>query len=368
MIFQCESNFKAMDNINIMDIHFIILQKYEDERKMIPVLKKRIDELTLVGASPSIIQEIQARFDAINSNKELHFYILQSSSLIEEYKKELNKPVEMSFMGSNKKNTNPSLDKLVEAYVALVRELHPISLPSSRQIKACQVCDGNKKEYVIDATNTTTCSCGIEKDNLQFTFSHKDADRVNVSIKYQYQRKLHFRDCINQFQGKQNSTVKQQVYDDLRVQFDMHGLTTVDNCDATCTDKCMDKYRLITKYHVSFFLKETGHSNHYEDLNMIYHTITGNKLDDISYLENALEDDFEKLSKIYDEDYVKTKKIKRKNFLNTQYILYQLLRRHNYPCSEMDFTFLKTIERKGFHDDICSDLFKKLGWSFKQCF
>ena len=119
----------------------------------------------------------------------------------------------------------------------------------------------------------------------------------------------------------------------------------------------------VSKYHISIFLKEIGYAKHYEDLNLIYHVITDNKLHDISHLEDVLMEDFDKLSKLYDEEYIKTRKIPRKNFINTQYVLYQLLKRHKYPCNKSDFSFLKTAERKEFHDDICTHLFKKLGWN-----
>ena len=74
--------------------------------------------------------------------------------------------------------------------------------------------------------------------------------------------------------------------------------------------------------------------------------------------------DFDTLSELYDREYIQTKKINRKNFINTQYVLYELLKRHKHACNIEDFNFLKTTERKAFHDNICSDLFKKLGWNF----
>ena len=61
-------------------------------------------------------------------------------------------------------------------------------------------------------------------------------------------------------------------------------------------------------------------------------------------------------------------KFDRKNFINTQYVLFQLLRRHKYMCKKQDFNILKTIDRKSFHDDICKELFEELGWNFTAIF
>jgi hypothetical protein len=89
--------------------------------------------------------------------------------------------------------------------------------------------------------------------------------------------------------------------------------------------------------------------------------MTGKKPDDISYLEDKLLEDFDILTDLYDK---KFKNLERKNFINTQYILYQLLLRHKHPCSKEEFTILKTIDRKTFHDDITRVLFEINNWNF----
>ena len=88
----------------------------------------------------------------------------------------------------------------------------------------------------------------------------------------------------------------------------------------------------------------------------------------ISHLEPKLLEDFDLLVSQYDKKYKKNKKLSRKNFINTHYVLYQLLRRHKYPCKKSDFNILKSNERKSFHDKICKELFKDLGWNFTTTF
>ena len=39
--------------------------------------------------------------------------------------------------------------------------------------------------------------------------------------------------------------------------------------------------------------------------------------------------------------------------------------RHKHPCNEDDFTMLKTIDRKTFHDDIYREICNYLEWTFK---
>ena len=93
--------------------------------------------------------------------------------------------------------------------------------PSPINIK----CDGC--ESILFETNDhhrICVCCGRMYSTDNKINSYKDINRVNMSSKYTYDRKIHFRDCINQFQGKQNSTIDQQVYDCLLEQFALHGL------------------------------------------------------------------------------------------------------------------------------------------------
>ena len=166
-----------------------------------------------------------------------------------------------------------------------------------------------------------------------------------------YDRKVHFRDCINQYQGKQSCIVEPEVLTALILEFEKHHL--LNPTPAT-------RFAKITKEHVLMFLKVLGYNRHYENIHLIHSMITGKKPDNISHLEDVLLDDFDKLTDEYDKQF---KNINRKNFINTQYVLYQLLLRHKHPCKQEDFAVLKTVDRKSFHDEITQTLFASLGWN-----
>ena len=92
--------------------------------------------------------------------------------------------------------------------------------------------------------------------------------------------------------------------------------------------------------------------------------MTEQDIPDISHLENNLLLDFDLLVDMYDKMF----KNDRKNFINNQYVLYQLLRKYKYQCRKEDFNFLKTNDRKLYHDSVCQKLFEKLGWNFQPVF
>ena len=83
------------------------------------------------------------------------------------------------------------------------------------------------------------------------------------------------------------------------------------------------------------FLKENKDTKYYEDIHLIHSVITGQPPNDISHIEKDIMDDFEKIADKYDKIF--KNKIKRKSFINSQYVLYQLLIKHKYPCKKRGF-------------------------------
>ena len=95
---------------------------------------------------------------------------------------------------------------------------------------------------------------------------------------------------------------------------------------------------------------------------------SGKKPDNIGYLEDRMLDDFTQLTELYDKKFKNKPGFNRKNFINTQYVLYQFLLRYKHKCKKEDFTVLKTVDRKSFHDDVAKSCFGELGWNFTPTF
>lgn len=325
-----------------------------------------------------------------NSNgldeKNLNYYLIHSIPLLDKYKDISRKQVKIQFMGAMNApgSTDHDMNIIIRDYLKLVKKyfpeefyknnLHemekyimtspistlPLRLGGKKQQK-CQSCNIENMKIVNHDNNFVCEQCGYIYDSVTNDISFKDMDRINISNKYQYDRRTHFKDCINQFQGKQNATIDPQVYKDLTEQFRLHHLIP-ENHEELPKEIAFEK---ITKEHVMLFLKETDHTKHYEDVVLIHHQLTGKQPPDISHLENNLLHDFDELTTLYDKLY---RNNERKNFINTQYVLFQLLKRWKYPCKKEDFNILKTIDRKYFHDTIMQELFEVLGWNINPLF
>ena len=352
------------NKIDILQIDEKIRKMLLDRAKKLPELQAKLKDVEaglqnvtkesarkeLITAKLSLIKCI----DNYMKKEDYNFYVINTISLIEKYKKILNTPVKLNFMGKKtKKNKNKKV--IEKEYLKIAASYINLKIKEKDTQIKCVNCNNSKNFEIIDR-NTYICTiCYSQQNIMKHNSSYNDIDRVNISTKYMYDRKVHFRDCIKQYQGKQNCTIPEKVYNELEEQFRLHHILIGDKN----TDKKL-RFKNVTKNHILLFLKVLGHSNHYENVNLIHYTFTGIKPDDISHLEDKLLDDFDNLTELYDKRF---KYIKRKNFINTQYVLYQLLRRHKHKCKKEEFIILKTIDRKFFHDEVCKELFQLLGWN-----
>jgi hypothetical protein len=361
-----------MSQVDILNLDSKIKRMFKDEEDNIPQLEEKLLDYKKTCSMCSLsdrthtnlknnIKELEKKIQYIKTDQKLNFYILESAHLLENYKEILKTPLKLSFMGKMTQDNKKKME-VIKKYLEIAKKYVSIEMEfSEKQIKV--ICNNkncsNKKLFdVIDNSIYICLLCGSQQEILLHTSSYKDIDRVNISVKYTYDRKVHFRDCINQYQGKQNCTIDPEVYEKLEDQFQKHDLLV--GTKKTLLEK---RFVKITKEHIHMFLKELDFTKHYENVNLIHYQMTGKKPDDISYLEDRLLEDFDILADLYDKEFKNKSGFDRKNFINTQYVLFNLLLKYRHPCRKEDFTILKTVERKAFHDSICLVLFTKQGWS-----
>jgi hypothetical protein len=412
-----------MNTIDILSIHDIIVNDYSiddtlsssPEKTSIQSLKeekwKKLYKEISDNTSLEVLSDVKAQFsqDTEKMFQNFNFYLIEVVPIIDEFVKCRKNIQKISFFRSQNDSINSDKQKIqevVDKYIKIVKYYFPKQYDKHwtlendkilkrkkiklNSIKQCQNCLLESENFVI-ADNHTVCSgCGnvisMTSDNL---ISFRDIERINIGSKYTYDRKTHFKECIKRFQGKQNVNIPPKLFDDVIQQLIDYCLISKDYADMEKTE-C---FKNVKREHIQIILKDLGYSKFYEDIVYIYHKITGHKIPDITHLENNLLNDFDALLETYDntdfsivdagskEDHnelknnissllISSKKGKndRKNFINNQYVLYQLLRKYKYTCKKEDFQFLKTNDRKYYHDVVCQVLFEKLGWNFNPVF
>lgn len=365
-------NFHEDSEINILSIDNKIKQNFKKTKNDLEIYKNRLHELETTKKSQKLsirsrkeidknIEELENIIYEIEHEEKLNYHIAETAEILEKYKSILETPVKMSFTGRSKTDEKEK-NNLVEEYLRIVSAYYiaDINIATKKQVLiSCETC-GNK-EFATEENISVCVTCGREYIMQHYATSYKDVERVNISTKYTYDRKVHFRDCINQYQGRQNCTINQKVYDSLEDILEKHHLLIGDKN----TQKDI-RFSKVTKEHILMFLKELKYAKHYENVTLIHFNMTGKKPDDISHLEDSLMHDFDILVDTYDRHF--KHKIDRVNFISTQYVLYQLLQKHHHCCKKEDFVILKTMDRKSFHDDICRELFALVGWNHTPMF
>lgn len=366
--------------MDIISIDSKILQHFDSEKSNALEYKSKIDYLEMILSDSDLeeslktkikntVEEYQSRLNDIQSDRNLGFYISETHEILEKYKKLLKTPVKVKFFGSQQntdvEGNRKEKEALMSSYILIAQKYAPEDLIASHlsqqqsQISHALCCDNcGCKKSISDNFSYICTECGFERDNNSNTLSYKDINRTNVLQKGAYEERSHFKDALNQYQGKQNCKIDRKIFEDLETEFRKHHLLK----------KTGDKFSNIKKDHVMLFLKELGYDKQYENANYIYSEMTGIKCPDITHIEEQLIADFDVLVNLYTKKFKYEKNIERKSFINIQCVLFQLLLKNKHPCKKDDFNILKTTDRKTFHDDILRELFEELGWNYTPFF
>jgi hypothetical protein len=320
----------------------------------------------------NILKEIE------NNNTDIskEIYLNTIEPVIKIYKDIIKIPIKTSFIKKNNKDNKN--DKLKEIHNIFTNEVKTLFQNNYYINNLFNVEKGDKKNYKCECGNENNfvykqnyskiCEeCGLESELIVFNddnYSYASLQHINLNQKYKYEKICHFRDTINQFQAKQNKYIPKKVFDDLEDMIIKHGLKNINSIIQK------EMYAKVTKKHIRDFLSETNNNKYYEDIQLLWCKITGNKPPDISNLEKKLYDDFNRLVDVFlslnnNREETGDNEKKRKNFLNSQYILKQLLRRYNYKVDDSELSMLKTPARLREHDEIYEKCCERLSWTFQ---
>lgn len=359
--------------INILMINYQILNLIKKEEE------KNLEKIKILNSMISFYDNQEDSFvqNLIDVKKKIHDesislkseYIIETLSIISEYLSILKKPI----LHEEKKTYQKKKDLLLTKFLIIVKKyafkkkwdiVIPTIKPEKIENMTCEKCKNNDiYQFQIEENKKTCLECSFQSFDFGNNFNTlDDYKRIKIITKFMYNRILHFEFCIKQYQGKQNYVIPDFVYSELEKKFIQYRLI-----NPSETNK-YSKYSKITKQHIYLFLKELKFNKQYENVNLIYYVLTG-KRNDISHLEEKIIQDFKELIKMYDSLSMNKKIVtNRKNFLNIQYVLFQLLRKYNYPCKKEEFFFLKTLDRKISHDYLCKQIFDILKWKFTPTF
>jgi len=199
--------------VDILDIHYNILAKFSKQKIKIPTYQNQLDKIEKTIKSnnirPSLIRTLENERNKliqtikdITENISMNFYNSETADLIESYKDILETPIKVSFVGKQLEN-DETKQNIITEYMGIASKYTDTKLYTkfAPSVISCSNCD-NTSDFEIKDNILYICQkCFSQQTIMKHTSSHKDIERVNIGQKYMYDRKVHFRDCINQYQG-----------------------------------------------------------------------------------------------------------------------------------------------------------------------
>jgi len=338
-------------NINIIEIDNKIRKLYESKIADTMLYASRLEMakkfLSLYKFSKRIRNDLQAELFFLEREMKyleiFKFYFFESANVLDCFAKLIDIPSYNDFF---KKTDETEKKRLIDEYFEILKPYqHIIScyMTINKENNKCVYCSASLLYRIHDSHYIVCSHCFSERNTLINVSSGFTENKSNVVNKYSHDRRSQFRECINQFQGKQSIIIPEHVIENVKT-----------------TLYCFGIKKDVKLSHINMVLKYLGYTKFYDDVVLIHSKITGSIPKSIEYLEEKLMYDFDLILKEYSKHF---KQHEKKNF-NTQFVLLQLLKRHNFTCDPDHYAILKTNERKIFSDIVCKTLFEKLNWSY----
>lgn len=348
-----KSEALIVDPTNILSTHESVLKILEKRHKDALLYKTKLERLKWIETnSDDKLERIRAKKNAFDieriirtseGRREIFAYEKDVKDLLSRYV-EL-ETAERSFVVlENSASIAAEAERflIVRTYVTITKKYIDIAMPTDRRLLLCENC-GNRDFDVMDESLYACQSCGTCTRFLEETHSFKDVDRINLSSRYKYTRKTHFKEAYYNRMG-QNVIVDEEVYAMLRELCRRYNIP-------------LEK---VTKDTVEMMLIENGYEKLREYALIIHRKLIGQAPPDISHLENELLDRFDLLEDVLPkilEEYGKT------NSINVDYKVLKLLELLGVPCTRKDFDIHK--DKLIEYDEIWERACLILGWQPK---
>ena len=348
---------------NIIDLHEKKLEYFELEKKKLGLyisslnkLKKQYNLASLDEKYTLIkqIKKLEELIDNINNDTELNEYLLdffqtiqQTNNIINLFEEQKNKG-QMDFFYTSKVNNSK-----IETYNLYIQKFNPelkeVNINNVEK-ECCKQCQSELYTFDYKVSADVCTQCGLTTDALLVSENVPVyTENIEQVIVFNYDRKNHFQECLNQLQAKENTTIPPQIIKDLRVEFKKYNITDP---------------KQFTNSLVQGYLKKLKYNKYYEHIPTIINEFCGLKAPKLTpELEQQLKIMFDEIQ-IPFEKYSKIVCPLRKNFLNYNYTFFKMCELLGKDEFLNYFPLLKNRERLYEHDLIWKGICNDLEWEF----
>lgn len=341
---------------DIVHIDATIRENFDIQREeILPLLNKKLEDLYWIlenGEEDKLraseeIRKVRQKIQDIESTSDLGVYTIRTCDILEEYRLIKSRRTKKSFVATKEKEDYSAILKkmnLIIRYLSIAQDYIDLDsvTPTIRKMR-CDICGGTEFEQTSDGFICLGEGCGAVSVLVEENFGYKDTERVNMTTRFKYTKKGHLIDAMKKYQGKENITIPESVYETIYEQMKLHN----------------DSKDKLTKDRLYMYMSENDLSDYYEHMNMIYHVITGKKPPNIEKYESQVLDYYDRMEEAYKE----VKDPDRINNLNVNFILFKLLQLCGCKCKKEDFYSLRTPGKVDEHVYVFEDIRNILGWA-----
>jgi hypothetical protein len=346
---------------SIYDLHEKKLEYFESEKKRLPEYKSLILKLR----EQYKISDLEERFDisrkisnleelinSVNDDRDLNEYLLDFFQTIkdteENFEQRKNKGQMDSFCTSTVDNSK------TETYNNYIQRFNPglkevcLDTGNNDHCKFCGLMSNQIYEY---KSSSNVCQdCGVTESIMLFDENFQVyTENVEQVIVFNYERRNHFQECLNQLQAKENTTIPPHIIKDLSVEFKKYNITRPEQ---------------FTNSLVQSYLKKLKYNKYYEHIPTIINEFCGLKAPKLTpELEQQLKIMFDEIQAPF-EKYSKIVCPLRKNFLNYNYTFFKMCQLLGKDEFLNYFPLLKNRERLYEHDLIWKGICTDLQWEY----
>jgi hypothetical protein len=341
------------------------LDYFENLQKSLPLKKKELDDLvknTKEKDKDNIyitkVKELKKEISRIENREEETEYWLNNHTILIDYYTNSNiskiannddksNGVLGNFVTINKKNNKA---KLLKQYVRNNDYFNTEYLDEFKiDNMASHTCSNCQSIDLVHTSEGIICSdCAIVVDlnaDLHKTPGYKELQDIYIQPTFSYKRINHFKEWLNQIQGRENTVIPEQVFIDLESELKKYNI---------------DRKKL-KKNKVREFLKKLGHNKYYEHIPYIISSLNGIQAVKMSSkIEQEMITMFEEIQIPYTIHKPRT----RKNFLSYSYTLHKFCQLRGYDEFLPSFPLLKSRDKLLEQDKIWKKICRELRWEY----
>lgn len=203
----------------------------------------------------------------------------------------------------------------------------PLSLLISEGLQVCPKC--GRQEYVL-----------IDSEKPSF---REPPPEVSY---FAYKRINHFNEWLSQFQAKESTEIKQEIYDAIFLEMRKERITDLNK---------------VTPKKIREYLKKLKLNKYYEHVPHILNKLNNKKVPAIS---NEIEVTLRNMFKEIQAPFMKVCPPNRKNFLSYSYVLHKFVELLGLDYLKECFPLLKSREKLHQQDQIWKEICKELNWHY----